>query len=85
MLANDVPVFHELVAAHATFFDIHREGDLGAKVERLVHEGRQPVAGFSWPTWSEQAHVLFEDLVARSRGAALEPRRERTAPEAARA
>lgn len=67
MLANDIPVFRELVAAHATFFDIHREGDLGANVERLIREGRQPVVDFSWPTWSDQARVLFEDLAARSR------------------
>jgi len=86
VLANDIPVFRELVASHATFFDIHREGDLGAKVERLVHEGRQPVADFSWPTWSERARVLFEDLAVRSRTAAPEPKREqRAAPKAASA
>ncbi len=66
VLANDIPVFRELAGAHATFFDIHREGDLGEKVERLLREGPRPAADFSWPTWNERARALYGDLLARS-------------------
>jgi len=66
VLANDLPVFRELASAHATFFDIHREGDLGQKVERLLREGTRPATAFSWPTWHERARALYGDLLARS-------------------
>ncbi|WP_309894239.1 glycosyltransferase family 1 protein [Archangium sp.] len=66
VLANDIPVFRELASAHATFFDIHREGDLGQKVERLLQESTRPATAFSWPTWHERARALYADLLARS-------------------
>jgi glycosyltransferase involved in cell wall biosynthesis len=81
VLANDIPVFRELAGAHAMFFDIHREGALGGKVEQLLHEGLRPT-DFSWPTWRERAQLLFKDLVARSRGVVPERSQERTVPEA---
>jgi len=81
VLANDIPVFRELAGAHATFFDIHREGDLSEKVERLLREGSRPV-DFSWPSWSVQARFLFGDLLVRSRGTAPEREREPAVPEA---
>ncbi len=75
VLANELPVFRELAGAHATFFHIHQEGDLGSKVERYLREGPRPI-DFSWPTWTERARVLFEDLQQRSRAGA-EPSRAR--------
>lgn len=85
VLANDIPVFREVAGGHAVFFDIHREGDLGEKVEQQLHGAPRPVVGFSWPTWSERARALYGDLLARSRAAAPEPERGRAAPEIASA
>jgi alpha-1,2-rhamnosyltransferase len=76
VLANDIPVFREVAQSHATFFDMHSEGDLAQKVEQCLQGGLSLAEDFSWPTWNERARFLYRDLLARAQPQTLESARE---------
>lgn len=70
VIARDLPVFREVAASHALYFNGLAAADLAATVRewlRLDAEGNAPTsAGIQWRTWAENARELCDILTSKA-------------------
>jgi O-antigen biosynthesis alpha-1,2-rhamnosyltransferase len=64
VFASDIPVFREIAAGRAVFFDPHDPGQLASLLHEFCSKGRYPADAarreFAWPTWAQSAREFFD-------------------------
>jgi glycosyltransferase involved in cell wall biosynthesis len=64
VLASDIPVFREIVGAHARFFPPSNAAALETAVRALLSAPAAPKPTFQWLTWEESTRHLLLTLQA---------------------
>ncbi len=67
VILSDIPVFREIAGDQADYFSLDQPDTLVlAMKRRLDARATRRVEDFNWPTWDDQAEVLFDWLVTRT-------------------
>jgi glycosyltransferase involved in cell wall biosynthesis len=67
VILSDIPVFREIAGDQADYFSLDHPDTLGLAMKRsLDASAARRVEDFRWPTWDDQAEVLFDWLVTRT-------------------